>query len=68
MTPDRHRHCPHCLGNCPGTCWLPGAAGEAGWCIHNPAPRLPWQVWGRLLGTRRFWHRVFWGRPHGRTD
>lgn len=58
------RHCQHCWGNCIGDCWLPGAAGEAGLCIHRPYPRLTRRDRLRLLGNRRFWRRVFWGlRP-----
>jgi hypothetical protein len=59
----RARHCRHCLGDCPGDCLLPGDAGDAGLCIHKPAPAMSWRERLRLLGSRKFWRRVFWG-PH----
>jgi hypothetical protein len=52
-------HCRHCLGNCDGTCLLPGGSGL---CIHHPVPRLPLREWPTMIRTRGFWHRVFWGR------
>jgi hypothetical protein len=53
------RHCRHCLGDCSGDCLLPG---DQGLCIHNPIPRLPPRAWLSMLRTRRFWHRVLFGR------
>jgi hypothetical protein len=55
------RHCKHCWTDCDGTCLLPGAAGEAGLCIHKPIPKLPFRQRAMLLGQRRFWHRVLTG-------
>jgi len=52
-------HCRHCLGNCDGTCLLPGGSGL---CIHYPVPRRPLREWPTMIRTRGFWHRVFWGR------
>jgi hypothetical protein len=52
------RHCRHCAGNCPGDCLLPGASGL---CIHRPLPRLPLRTRLRLIGTRRFWRRLWLG-------
>jgi len=51
-------HCRHCLGNCNGTCLLPGGSGL---CIHNPLPSMPTRKLTLLLRSRRFWRRVFWG-------
>ena len=54
-------HCRHCLGNCPGSCLLPGGAGL---CIHQPTLKLTAGQRLAALRTRRFWRRVFWGsRP-----
>lgn len=53
------RHCQHCLGDCPGDCLLPGSAGL---CIHNPTRGMALRDRLMLLGTRKFWRRVFWGR------
>jgi hypothetical protein len=55
------RHCRHCWGDCAGDCLLPGPAGAAGLCIHQPNPSLPWPVRFRLLTTRQFWRRFFLG-------
>jgi hypothetical protein len=55
------RHCRHCWGNCAGECLLPGAAGDAGLCIHRPNPPLSWPDRFRMLTTRGFWRRFFWG-------
>ncbi|HEX4291242.1 MAG TPA: hypothetical protein VH021_20115 [Trebonia sp.] len=53
------RHCRHCLGDhCPGDCLL--ADGQ---CIHGWNGKHPGTVHWQLLLTRRFWHRVLWGRP-----
>ena len=52
------RHCRHCLGDCPGDCLLPG---DTGLCIHQPVPGLSWPDRLRLLASRRWWRRVFWG-------
>ena len=53
------RHCRHCLGdNCPGDCLL--ADGQ---CIHGWNGKRPGGASWQLLLTRRFWHRVLWGRP-----
>gem|GEM_PF-1553907 len=57
------RHCRHCFGDCPGDCLRPGYTADTGLCIHNPFPRRPWQERVRLLGSRRWWRRVFLG-PH----
>jgi hypothetical protein len=35
--------------------------GGTGWCIHRPSGRLPLRLRIRLLGSRRFWRRVFYG-------
>lgn len=51
-------HCRHCLGNCNGTCLLYGGSGL---CIHNPIRRQPLRAWPRLVRSRRFWRRIFWG-------
>jgi len=51
------RHCQHCWGGCDGECMLPG--GRDG-CIHRPAT-LPFRYRLRLLGSRRFWRRVWFG-------
>jgi hypothetical protein len=53
------RHCRHCLGDCPGDCLLPG---QSGLCIHNPTPRMALRDRLLLIGSRRFWKRVLWGR------
>lgn len=55
------RHCRHCWGNCDGECLLPGAAGAAGLCIHNPNPRLSWRDRLVLVRAKGFWRRFFWG-------
>jgi hypothetical protein len=55
--PSVTRHCRHCWGNCPGNCLVPGQPGA---CIHAPA-KLPLSTRVMLLGSRRFWRRVFWG-------
>jgi hypothetical protein len=55
------RHCPHCWGDCPGDCLLPGPAGEAGLCIHHPTQRPPLPILVRRLGKASFWRRVMWG-------
>ena len=53
------RHCRHCLGDhCPGDCLLAGGQCIHGWNGNRPRD-APWQ----LLLTRRWWHRVLWGRP-----
>jgi hypothetical protein len=52
------RHCRHCLGDCDGSCLLPG---QDDLCIHHPVRRLTMREHVLLLGDRRFWHRVFWG-------
>jgi hypothetical protein len=46
------------LGGCPGTCLL----GD-GQCIHGWNGKRPPGVTWRVLLTRRWWHRVLWGRP-----
>jgi hypothetical protein len=53
------RHCRHCLGECSGSCQLPG---DQGLCIHKPVPRRSAREWLYAVRTRRFWHRVLWGR------
>lgn len=53
-------HCPHCWGNCPGTCLIPGIGG----CIHQ-GPKLSWRDRLRLARTRRFWGRVLFGTRYG---
>jgi hypothetical protein len=53
------RHCRHCLGDCSGDCLLPG---DQGLCIHDRVPRRSAREWLVLLRTRRFWHRVLFGR------
>ena len=53
------RHCRHCFGACSGNCLLPG---DQGLCIHKPVPRRSAREWLFLMRTRRFWHRVLWGR------
>jgi hypothetical protein len=53
-------HCRHCLGDCAGDCLV----DDTGWCIHggNRANRgLSWRLRVQLLGSRRWWRRVFWG-------
>jgi hypothetical protein len=70
------KHCKHCMGDCGGTCLLAGAgagagasasagasagAGVPGRCIHGWNDRPPRQFRPRLLLTRQWWHRVFWG-------
>jgi hypothetical protein len=52
------RHCRHCLGDCAGDCLV----DDTGLCIHGTGKsRLPWRLRVRLLGSRRWWRRVFWG-------
>lgn len=52
------RHCRHCLlGGCPGDCLL-----EGGRCIHGWNDKRVRQFRWQLLLSRRWWHRVFWGR------
>ena len=34
---------------------------DAGRCIHGGGPSMPWSMRLRLLTTRRWWRRVFWG-------
>jgi len=51
-------HCRHCYGDCSGGCLLPGGEGR---CIHKPVPKRPAGERLTLLGTKRFWRRVFWG-------
>jgi hypothetical protein len=65
MPEDRQpRHCRHCLGgDCPGgdrpgTCLV----GD-GQCIHGWNGKRPPEVTWRAMLTRRWWHRVLWGRP-----
>ena len=55
------RHCRHCLGDCSGTCLLPG---DQGLCIHSPVPRMSGRDRLSLLRTRAFWRRVLFG-PYG---
>jgi hypothetical protein len=50
------RHCRHCLGDCPGDCLF-----EDGQCIHGWNGKRPAAVTWRVLATRRWWHRLFWG-------
>jgi hypothetical protein len=52
------RHCRHCLGDCPGTCLLPG---DQGLCIHKMNPTLSFRERLVRLRSRRFWRRVMWG-------
>ena len=52
------RHCRHCWGDCSGDC-LVGASGR---CIHGWNERPPRLLTWQVLRTRRWWHRVFWGR------
>ena len=40
-------------------CLLPGGQEL---CIHKPVPRRSAREWLFLLRTRRFWHRILWGR------
>lgn len=56
------RHCRHCWGDCDGMC-LPPWARDVGVCIHKTTPRLTLTFRERvlLLGSRRFWRRLFWG-------
>jgi len=61
MAVPRPPHCRHCWSDCGGDCLLPGEAGDAGLCIHKPSTGLPWPDRCRLMRTRRFWRRVFWG-------
>jgi hypothetical protein len=35
--------------------------GETGLCIHDSALKLTFRERLLLLGSRRFWRRVFWG-------
>jgi hypothetical protein len=54
----RARHCRHCLlGGCQGNCLL-----EDGTCIHGWNGHRPRVFTWRTLLTRRWWHRVLWGR------
>jgi hypothetical protein len=53
------RHCRHCLGDCAGDCLLPG---DQGLCIHRPVPRRSARELLFSIRTRRFWHRVLFGR------
>lgn len=51
-------HCRHCYGgDCAGTCLV----DDAGLCIHGGRPSMPWSLRLRLLTSRRWWRRVFWG-------
>jgi len=50
------------MGDCSGVCLLPG---DDDLCIHNPVRRLTPREWLFLLRTRRFWHRVLFGRRQG---
>lgn len=50
------RHCRHCLGDCAGSCLLPG---DAGLCIHQPLPRRSLREWLGLMRTRSFWRWFF---------
>lgn len=50
-------HCRHCYGDCSGTCLV----DDAGRCIHGGGPALPWRLRLRLVTTRRWWRRVWWG-------
>jgi hypothetical protein len=52
------RHCRHCPGDCGGDCLRAGGPGR---CIHGWNERPPRQFRPRLVLTRSFWHRVFWG-------
>ena len=54
-------HCRHCYGDCGGNCLLPGAAGGAGLCIHQPVPDRTFGERLTLLRTRQFWRRILWG-------
>ena len=56
------RHCRHCAGACSGDCLLPG---DGGLCIHRPLPRRSLRAQLRLIGTGRFWRRLFWGPGPG---
>ena len=48
----------HCAGGgCPGDCLLSG-----GQCIHGWNGTRPPHVTWRVVLTRRWWHRVLWGR------
>lgn len=51
------RHCRPCLGDCLGDCLL----GDTGRCIHGWNEKHPSQFSWRMLLTRGWWHRVFWG-------
>jgi hypothetical protein len=55
-------HCRHCYGDCAGGCLLPGGTGL---CIHKPVPTRTVSARLKLLRTRRFWRRVFWGVSAG---
>jgi GTPase SAR1 family protein len=52
------RHCRHCLGDCPGDCLF----GDSGLCIHGWNTKRPRQFSWQMLLTRKWWHRVFWGK------
>ena len=56
---SHRRHCRHCLGDgCGGDCLL----GD-GQCIHGWNGKLPGPGMWQLVLTRRWWHRILWGRP-----
>ena len=63
----RARHCRHSWGDYAGHWFLRGAGDEgAGLCTHNPSPGLSWEVGFWLLGSRKWWRRVFRDRtPDG---
>jgi len=55
--PRHCRHCRHCWGGgCPGSCLL-----ADGTCIHGWNGKRPRELRWRVLLTRRWWDRVFWG-------
>jgi hypothetical protein len=58
------RHCRHCLGDCPGDCLY----GDSGLCIHGWDKRPPRQFTLRMLLTRGWWQRVFWGIEGGQSS
>ena len=54
----RLRHCRHCLGDgCGGECLFPDGTCMHGWNGHRPR-----DVTWRIVLSRRWWHRVLWGR------